>query len=195
MTQPSTEPPRPPTSNRTLALNLAAIAVGMVMLAYASVPLYKIFCQVTGFGGTTQRSVANVGKINAREVTVRFNTDTDPRLPWKFEPIEKEVKVHLGENRLVAFRATNLSDRVTKGTASYNVTPFQVGRYFNKIQCFCFEQQQLGPHETATLPVSFFIDPAILDDPQVHDVANITLSYTFFSYESVNQSKLTPPKP
>ena len=177
-------------NNRTLALNLAGIAVGMMMLAYASVPLYKIFCQVTGFGGTTQRVSANHVKRSERTVNVRFNADTDPRLPWKFEPIEKSVTVHFGENRLVAFRVTNLSDRETRGTASYNVTPFPVGPYFNKIQCFCFEEQRLHPHETVTMPVSFFIDPAILDDPLVRDVTNITLSYTFFSYESANQSKL-----
>ena len=178
-------------NNRATARALAAIAIGMVMLAYASVPLYKIFCPVTGFGGTTQRVAANfITRKSDRIINVRFNADTDPRLPWKFTPVEKSVDVHLGENRLVAFRAVNASDQPTRGTASYNVTPFAAGKYFNKIQCFCFEEQHLGPHQSATLPVSFFIDPAILDDPQLRDVANITLSYTFFSYESANQSKL-----
>ena len=177
-------------SNRSIALNLAAIAVGMLMLAYASVPLYRIFCQVTGFGGTTQRAAVNRVAINDRTVTVRFNADTDPKLPWKFEPIERNVTVRLGENRLVAFRAQNLSNTPTKGTATYNVTPFAAGKYFNKIQCFCFEEQRLAPGQSATLPVSFFIDPAILKDPLVGDVANITLSYTFFSYDSANKSKL-----
>ena len=177
-------------SNRATALNLMAIAVGMLMLAYASVPLNSLFCKVTGFGGTTQRAEANHTKRNARTITVHFNADTDPTLPWKFEPIEKTVTVQLGENRLIAFRATNLSNQPTKGTATYNVTPYALGQYFNKIQCFCFQQQQLAPQQTATLPVSFFIDPAMLDDPEARDIRNTTLSYTFFSYESANKSKL-----
>lgn len=180
-------------SNRTVALNLTAIAVGMLMLAYASVPLYRLFCQVTGFGGTTQRVEANHARsVSDRTVTVRFNADTDPNLPWKFTPIEKTVTVRLGENRLVAFRAKNETNHATRGTATYNVTPFAAGKYFNKIQCFCFEEQRLKPGESATLPVSFFIDPEILNDPLVRDVTNITLSYTFFSYESANKSKLKP---
>lgn len=175
--------------NRTLALNLAAMAAGMLMLAYASVPLYRIFCEVTGFGGTTRRATVNSSQLVDRTITVRFNSDTDPQLPWKFEPIEKVVTVRLGENRLIAFRASNLSKTPTRGTATYNVTPFAAGRYFNKIQCFCFEEQRLKPGESVTMPVSFFIDPAILDDPETRDLTNITLSYTFFSYESANHLK------
>ena len=109
------------------------------------------------------------------------------KLPWKFEPIEKHVAVHIGENRLVAFRATNLSNQPTRGTATYNVTPHLAGKYFNKIQCFCFTEQHLGAGATANLPVSFFIDPAIIDDPDLKGLSNITLSYTFFSYDSKNK--------
>jgi cytochrome c oxidase assembly protein subunit 11 len=179
------------TSNRTLTLSLVAAVIGMVMLAYASVPLYRIFCRVTGFGGTTRRVDFNHSHaISDHTVTVRFDGTMDPRLPWKFVPVEKSVTVHLGENRVIAFRATNLANYDTEGQATYNVTPFAVGTYFNKIQCFCFEKQHLGPHETATMPVSFFIDPAMLDDPEARDVQNITLSYSFFSYESSNHSKL-----
>lgn len=168
---------------------LIAVVVGMVMLAYASVPLYRLFCKVTGYGGTTQQAKQQyAGKPLNQTITVRFNADVDPALPWKFEPLEREVKVHLGENRLVAFRATNLSGVDTRGTAVYNVTPHLVGSYFNKIQCFCFNEQHLGPHQTANLPVSFFIDPAILDDPDLRGLSNITLSYTFFSYESKNKT-------
>ena len=188
------QPTRPGANNRRMALNLAALTLGMLMLAYASVPLYRIFCQVTGFGGTTRRAELNNVKMSERVVTVRFNADTDPKLPWKFVPIERTVQVHLGENRLVAFRATNESGQPTRGTATYNVTPFAAGKYFNKIQCFCFEEQRLAPGQSANLPVSFFIDPEILNDPLVRDVTNITLSYTFFSYESANKSKLTPEK-
>ena len=178
-------------SNRTVAINLAAIALGMLMLAYASVPLYRIFCAATGFGGTTRRVEANYGKAGERVIHVRFNGDVDPKLPWKFEPIERTVDVNVGENRLIAFKATNLSRFPTKGTATYNVTPFSAGKYFNKIQCFCFEQQSLAPGQTANLPVSFFIDPAIVNDPLAGKVSNITLSYTFFSYESANHSKFS----
>lgn len=179
-------------SNRTIALQLAAMAAGMLMLAYASVPLYRLFCQVTGFGGTTQRAdaVAPSSKVYDRTVTVTFDANTDPRLPWEFSPVEKHVTVKVGENRLVAFNAHSLSKQVTKGTATFNVTPHAAGRYFSKIQCFCFEEQRLSAGQRVNMPVSFFIDPGFLEDPETRDITNITLSYTFFSYESANKSKL-----
>jgi cytochrome c oxidase assembly protein subunit 11 len=179
-------------SNRSIALQLAALSLGMLMLAYASVPLYRLFCQVTGFGGTTQRVEAGSAPaaVSARTMVVTFDANADPRLPWDFKPLEKTVTVKIGENRLIAFAAKNKTNQPTRGTASYNVTPHSAGKYFNKIQCFCFEEQHLAPHQSANLPVSFFIDPAILDDPETRDVTNITLSYTFFSYESANKSKL-----
>lgn len=177
-------------NHRTTVFPLIAIAVGMLMLTYAAVPLYRVFCKVTGFGGTPQQVAVNHTKVSARSVTVRFNADVDPHLPWKFEPVQKSVKMHLGENTLVAFRATNLSAEPTRGRATYNITPYAAGPYFDKIQCFCFTEQRLGPNQSAILPVSFYVDPAILDDPEVRDVTNITLSYTFFSYDSANKSKL-----
>lgn len=178
-------------SNRQIALQLAAIAAGMVMLAYASVPLYRLFCTVTGFGGTTQeKPKLYTGNMRERMVTVSFDANVDPHLPWRFAPIERQVSVHIGENKLVAFRATNESNALTKATATYNVTPFAAAKYFNKVQCFCFQQQRLAAGQSATLPVSFYVDPAILDDPETRNVTNITLSYTFFSYESANKSKL-----
>jgi cytochrome c oxidase assembly protein subunit 11 len=173
--------------NRKLVVSLAGVAIGMLMLAYASVPLYRLFCQVTGFGGTTQVAVSAPITIADRVFTVRFNADTDPNLPWQFTPFEKEVRVHVGENRLIAYRAKNRTNFETKGNATYNVVPHAAGKYFNKIQCFCFQEQRLGPNEEVNMPVSFFIDPAILDDPELKDLQNITLSYTFFSYESANQ--------
>ena len=176
-------------TNRTSALQLAAIAAGMLMLAYASVPIYRMFCKATGFGGTSQRVIAPSTRTVDRLIHVRFNADTDPNLPWKFAPMEKAVTVKIGENKLVAFRAVNESTMPTRGTATYNVTPFAAGKYFNKVQCFCFEEQVIGPNQSANFPVSFFVDPAILDDPQARDITNITLSYTFFSYESANKSK------
>jgi cytochrome c oxidase assembly protein subunit 11 len=167
-----------------------AIALGMLMLAYASVPLYRLFCQVTGFGGTTRRVEANFSSaVSAQTMHVRFNSDTDTKLPWSFVPIEREVTVHLGENRLVAFKVRNESNQPTRGTATFNVVPNLAGKYFNKIQCFCFEEQRLNPGEEVIMPVSFFIDPAILDDPDLKGLTNITLSYTFFSYDSANHPK------
>ena len=177
-------------SNRQVATQLVAIVAGMLMLAYASVPLYRLFCSVTGFGGTTKEANPYAGKSTNRVVTVSFDANVDPKLPWKFAPIQREVQVKVGENKLVAFKATNEAGQATKGTATYNVTPFAVGKYFNKVQCFCFEQQHLNAGQTANLPVSFFIDPAMLDDPETRDITNITLSYTFYSYESANKSKL-----
>lgn len=165
-----------------------AIPLGMLMLSYASVPLYRIFCQVTGFGGTTQLAVAAPGAVTAAApVTVRLNTDTDPALPWRFEAVERNVTMKIGEQHLAVFKAENTSDQMTRGHAVYNVTPHEAGKYFNKIECFCFTEQKIGPRETVNFPVSFFIDPAILEDKDLKDLRNITLSYTFFSYESRNQ--------
>jgi cytochrome c oxidase assembly protein subunit 11 len=175
-----------PRTNRQILLPLIAVAIGMLMLSYAAVPFYKLFCAATGFGGTTRRSITAPSVISTKVIHVRFNADTDPALPWKFEPLEREVSVRIGENRLVAFRATNESAKETRGSATYNVTPNLAGQYFNKIQCFCFEEQRLKPGETVSMPVSFFIDPAILDDVNLQGITNITLSYTFFSYDSRN---------
>ncbi|PZP87296.1 MAG: cytochrome c oxidase assembly protein [Azospirillum brasilense] len=177
---------------RVTVLPLVAIVLGMLMLSYAAVPFYNLFCRVTGFGGTTQRAEQAPATIADRRITVRFNADTDPALPWKFTPLEREISIRVGENRLVAFRASNESSKPTRGTATYNVTPHLAGKYFDKIQCFCFEEQRLNPGQTVNMPVSFFIDPAILDDPELKNLTNITLSYTFFSYDSANHSKLTP---
>jgi cytochrome c oxidase assembly protein subunit 11 len=174
-------------SHRSTVLPLIAVALGMLMLSYAAVPFYNLFCKVTGFGGTTRRAIHAPTTISDHTLTVRFNADTDPALPWKFVPLEREVKIRIGENRLVAFRVTNESGKETRGTATYNVTPHLAGPYFNKIQCFCFEEQTLKPGETVTMPVSFFIDPAILDDANLRGLTNITLSYTFFGYDSRNK--------
>lgn len=171
--------------HRTVLLPLIGIVVGMLMLAYASVPLYRMFCKLTGYGGTPRAALHAPDTISERTMTVRFNTDTDPRLPWAFTA-PKPVTVHVGENTLVAFHAVNEAAEMTRGTATFNVVPFGAGRYFSKIQCFCFEEQRLGPGQEVDFPVSFFIDPAILEDPELKDLSNITLSYTFFSYESAN---------
>lgn len=174
-------------SNRRTAYPLIALVLGMLMLSYAAVPFYNLFCKITGFGGTTGRATEAPLTVSDRTISIRFNADTDPALPWKFVPLEREIIMRIGENRLVAFTAENESAKTTKGTATYNVTPHLAGRYFQKIQCFCFEEQTLKPGEKVTMPVSFFIDPAILEDKDLVGLTNITLSYTFFSYESANR--------
>lgn len=171
---------------RNLVLSLLMIVAGMSMLVYSSVPLYNLFCRVTGYGGTTVDDPeivrAKLAEMQLVEypITVRFNADTDKNLPWRFEALETKITVNLGEERLTAYEAENLSDSPIIGTASYNVTPHAAGPYFNKIECFCFEDQQLTPGEVMNMPVSFFIDPAFLEDDALKGVKHITLSYNFF---------------
>jgi len=166
--------------NRTTFITLMALAFGMVGLAYASVPLYQLFCQVTGYGGTTQRAEAAPGTVLDREVVVRFNADVNSGLPWSFRPVQKEVRVKLGETAIVSYRAENRGREPVTGTAVFNVTPEKTGAYFNKIECFCFTEQVLNPGEAVDMPVAFFVDPALAGDPNTGDVKTITLSYTFF---------------
>jgi cytochrome c oxidase assembly protein subunit 11 len=166
--------------NRQMATNVLAIVVGMLCLAYASVPLYDLFCKVTGFGGTTQTAKALPTKILDQEVKVLFNTDINSKLGWEFKPLQSSVKVKIGESALVFFTAENKSNKPTTGVAVYNVTPHQMGAYFNKIQCFCFNNQTLQPGEKITFPVVFFIDPEIINDKEISDISNATLSYSFF---------------
>jgi len=166
--------------NLRVAATLTGVVCLMVGLSFAAVPLYRIFCQVTGFGGTTQVAEAAPAETLARQVTVRFNADVDPALPWHFRPEVRQVSLAVGEQGLVFFQAKNLSSRPTQGTATFNVTPLKAGPYFTKVQCFCFTEQPLGPGEAAEMGVSFFVDPAIAEDPNLDDVKTITLSYTFF---------------
>ncbi len=167
-------------ANARVAISLAAVVCGMVGLAFASVPLYELFCRVTGFGGTTQVAEAVPETISERRITVRFNADVSPKLPWDFKPEETSVELRIGEPGLAFYVATNEAARPTTGTASFNVTPDKAGVYFSKVQCFCFEEQELKPGESMRMGVSFFVDPALLDDPGMADVETITLSYTFF---------------
>ncbi len=166
--------------NLLVVTSLFALVFGMIGLSYASVPLYSLFCAATGFGGTTQRAQAAAARIVDRKVTIRFNADTHMNLPWNFRPEQKELVLNLGETGLAAFRAENRSAKPTVGTAVYNVSPDKVGQYFNKIECFCFTEQVLQPGQSVDMPVSFFVDPALNDDPNMEDVTTITLSYTFF---------------
>ena len=169
--------------NRRTAAVLAGVVAGMVGMSYAAVPLYKLFCQVTGYGGATRTAVAAPGPVDGRLMTVRFNADTSGGLPWRFRPLRREVVVRIGEETLAFYEARNEAGHAIAGTATFNVTPHKAGPYFDKIDCFCFERQVLAAGERAEMPVSFFIDPAILDDPGLSDVKTITLSYTFFEDE------------
>ena len=174
------------------ALVLGGVVCGMVGLAFGAVPLYKLFCQVTGFGGTTQVAEEAPAEIGERVVTVRFNADTARDLPWHFKPEQREIKVRVGEMALAFYNAVNQSDRALVGTSTFNVTPVKAGAYFNKIECFCFEEQTLAPGERADFPVSFFVDPDIVEDRRLDDVTTITLSYTFFARgEGVTEAALT----
>jgi cytochrome c oxidase assembly protein subunit 11 len=168
-------------ANARVAFVTAGVAVGMVGLAFASVPLYSLFCQVTGFGGTTQRAEHAPAEAGERVMSVRFNADVaGSNLPWTFAPVEREVKMRVGEERLIHYRATNRGGEAVTGTATFNVTPAKAGIYFQKIACFCFSEQRLEAGESIDMPVSFFIDPDIARDPNTRDLDTITLSYTFF---------------
>ena len=162
---------------------LVSIVVGMAGLAYASVPLYDLFCKVTGYGGTPQIAEMLPSVVGSREMTIRFNADVNRDLPWEFRPVNGKVMVRVGEPTLVYYRVKNLSDKTIIGTATYNVTPLRAGSYFSKIDCFCFAEQELKPGETVELPVSFFVETSIESDPSMEGINTVTLSYTFFELE------------
>jgi cytochrome c oxidase assembly protein subunit 11 len=171
-----------PRKNRNVGLMAAGAALAMLGLGYASVPLYRLFCQVTGYGGTTQRAdsekLAGV-KVAARMIRVRFDANTAPGMPWMFKPQQVTQDLRIGERKIATFEAKNLSGRPITGTAIFNVSPEQAGKYFNKIQCFCFTEQKLMPGQDVRMPVIYYVDPAILDDPGAKNIEEITLSYTF----------------
>jgi len=166
--------------NGATVLLLVSVVAGMVGLSFASVPLYRMFCQATGLGGTTQRAVTAPTKAAEAVVTVRFDAETAPDLDWEFRPLQSMVTVHPGEQRQIFFRAVNKTASPVTGSATYNVTPAKAGIYFDKLQCFCFNEQFLAPGESRDIGVVFFVDPDILTDPNTSDVRTITLSYTMF---------------
>lgn len=169
-----------PDRNARLAWRLVAVTGGMLAFAYAASPLYDLFCRTTGFGGTPVVAQEGERPLLARTANVRFDSNVDPNLPWRFQPLEREVKVRLGEERLVHYRVTNVSQRPIVGTSTYNVTPEPAGPWFNKLQCFCFTEQLLLPGQSVDMPVVFFVDPAMDADRRYDNVRTITLSYTFF---------------
>ena len=167
------------TSNGSILVLCLVFVCGMVGMAYASVPLYRLFCQVTGYNGTTQRVEQYSDVILDKTMKVTFDSNTSNGLNWDFRPVDKMVEPRIGETIQVKFKATNRSPVATTGTAVFNVTPMEAGAYFNKVQCFCFTEQTLAPGQEVRMPVLFFVDPAILDDPDARNVQQITLSYTF----------------
>jgi cytochrome c oxidase assembly protein subunit 11 len=170
--------------NRLIVTGLCGAAFAMGALSFASVPLYRLFCQVTGYGGTTQVADSVSGQVLDRTVRVRFVANTDAGLPWSFKAEQTEVEVRLGEPALIYFKATNNAKEPTAGQAVYNVTPDKVGLYFSKVQCFCFTEQIIQPGETVEFPVYFYVDAAMDAQPNLKDVQTITLSYTFYSQRS-----------
>ncbi len=166
-----------------LAFALAGVVAGMLGLSFAAVPLYRIFCQVTGFGGTTQRADSAPNQILDRKIAVRFDANVAKGMGWKFRPVQTVVETKIGETVLAFYEARNPTSKAVRGTATFNVTPEAAGSYFAKIECFCFTEQLLKPGESADMPVTFFIDPEIVNDPDARNITEITLSYTFFPVE------------
>ena len=175
--------------NKRVLLATLGAAIGMVALSFASVPLYRVLCQATGWGGTTQRAAKNTSQVYDREIVVQFNADVDPRLPWAFRPDMRQVKVRVGADAIISYFAENQGKLPISGSAVYNVTPLLAGKYFNKTQCFCFGEQILQPGQKVHMPVTFFVDPKIMEDRELKDLKTITLSYTFYRHDSKELEK------
>ncbi|RVT91263.1 cytochrome c oxidase assembly protein [Sphingomonas crocodyli] len=183
----------PADRNRRVALIALFMAIAMLGLGYAAVPLYRIFCQATGFGGTPMRAAADAtpGEVAGKMIDIRFDANVSPNLPWQFAPEKKSERIVIGQRKMAFFVAKNLSNEPITGTAAYNVTPELAGAYFTKIQCFCFTSQTLKPGETVRMPVIYYVDPAILKDKEAGKFNEITLSYTFFPDKSAVDSPAT----
>ena len=166
--------------NAIVAGALVGIVAGMIGLSYASVPLYRVFCQATGYGGTPKIGPAASPGVSEKTITVRFDADTFPNLPWRFLPVQRSVSVHLGADQMAFYEAQNLDKVAVTGVATYRVTPDKAAKYFHKTACFCFNEQTLAAGQDMQFPLSFWVDPAIADDPSTQDVKTVTLSYTFF---------------
>ncbi len=171
------------TKNNRVAVRAALFGLAMLGLAFASVPLYRVFCQVTGFGGTTQVALSAPGAVDG-QIGVRFDANIEPSMPWKFAPAQNTVRIQPGARTTIYYEATNLVARPTTGRAIFNVSPSQAGQYFSKIECFCFTEQTLKPGETVKMPVVFYVDPKIRTDETTKDIDEITLSYTFYPVEN-----------
>lgn len=170
-------------ANGVIVASCLAFAFGMVGMAYAAVPLYDMFCKVTGYNGTTKRVEQASDVILDKTIKVTFDANTAPGLPWDFKPVQREIEVKIGETVQVAFEATNRSKKPTTGQAVFNVTPMAAGAYFNKVQCFCFTETTLQPGEKMEMPVVFFVDPEFVNTVETRGINTLTLSYTFYARE------------
>ena len=167
-------------ANRRLAIACVGFFAGMVGMAYAAVPLYDLFCKVTGYGGTTQRVEQYSQTVLDRDIKARFDANTAGGRPWEFKPVARDVTIKIGETTQISYEAKNAFSQPTSGRASFNVPPQLAGAYFMKVECFCFTDTELQPGETMDMPVVFYVDPAIVDVPELRNIQTITLSYTFF---------------
>lgn len=193
MTHPTPAAPDPQTKIRRTMLACSGLVLAMLGLAYAAVPLYSLFCKMTGFGGTPVIATHSADSISTRQFSVQFDSNVANGLPWRFTPEQPKIEVRAGETVTMIYKITNKSDQTTAGMATYNVQPEIMAPYFNKLQCFCFSEMVLKPNETVEVPVVFFIDPASATDRDIERIQMISLSYTFFpakrSEKSVVQAK------
>ncbi len=177
---------------RLVALMLAGVVAGMVGLSFAAVPLYRMFCQATGFGGVPQVAETAPDTVLDRTIKIRFDTNVDSELPWDFKSEQRSVDVRIGESALVFFKAHNTTEKPVSGTAGFNVAPEIAGRYFTKIECFCFKQQTLAAGQSVEMPVTFFVDPKIVEDASTKNIEEITLSYTFYRSDDPSDVATAP---
>lgn len=173
--------------NKRTGAIMGLVAAGMLGMSFAAVPLYQLFCRVTGYGGTTQRVIQPSDTVLDRTMTIRFDANVNG-LAWSFAPVVRTIDVRIGENTLAFYRATNNSNVPLVGTSTFNVSPGIAGSHFNKLECFCFKEQRLEPGETIEMPVSFYVDPAIVADKDARHLSQITLSYTFFPVDKPKQA-------
>ena len=182
-----------PVSNSGIALRLLGLVTFMGAMAWAAVPFYDWFCRTTGFAGTTNVAEQGADRVLDQVISIRFDANVERGMPWEFRPVETTMDIRIGETGLAFYEAYNPTDRVVAGTASYNVAPDQAGYFFSKIDCFCFEQQVLQPGERVQMPVSFYVDPDMLDDRDAKHIRHITLSYTFHETDlPKEQAALSP---
>ncbi|MCT8970348.1 cytochrome c oxidase assembly protein [Microbaculum marinisediminis] len=181
-----------PRGHKATAYSLVVLVAVMVGLSYAAVPLYDLFCRVTGYGGTTQRADQGADRVLDQTITVRFDATVAGDLPWKVKPQQTTLTLNIGETGQMIYVARNLSHEGTVGTSSFNVSPAAAGIYFNKLECFCFTEQPLDADSTADMPVVFFVDPAIVDDKDTQRIGEITLSYAFFPDKDAKKAEVKP---
>lgn len=167
--------------NRWILAGCLGTVAAMTALSFAAVPLYDLFCRVTGYGGTTQKAAVESERTVERVIRIRFDASVNSSLDWAFQPLQREISLKVGQNAVAYYRARNIGGTPVTGTATFNVTPLKAGQYFNKIDCFCFTEQRLASGQEVDMPVTFFVDPDIVNDPNLDEVTTITLSYTFFA--------------